>query len=581
MPLLMTVNYIGSELWRWPSGATGPSQVLLPDGVTPTGRPASIVSDNRRSYIFGAFSSPICLDEAAQATTMGLMAPAVAPTLAGSGSGNVDGDGLGAYAYRYKIGARIVCESNLSPDSAAVTFTNDMAAWSDLLPSPDPKATHIVSYRAMDGGLYRESAERGIGNTSFTENRAELALGAAPPNDGEEEDGNRGVPPWGQFAEVFHRRLWIAGDPRFPDRVWFSEVNEFEAVGAISYIETLEHEPITGIKKHRDTLILYCRRCCYYIRGYTRDDFEILKLDPQIGCISHFSIVNINNMLVWASEEGVYAYDGGRPKFIMGDVGKNLWQVELEEDPTPFQNCLGAWDPIEEVYVLLTPRITAATDPDNPVSDTNPPVSPRSVYYECDMSDPGIYHWMLKKRDRIDSALGVLSDGRLVVGSSDGFIRTENEYADADDDGDTYLKLMKIRTGHQLFNDPGGSVQDGKEIVNFWTYMTSETTAWTLRLLGGDEEAWQQMTPDNSRNFWKEDIAASALSQTVTYGGSDYTQVAIPKSVHNHIPEKVSGRGLTVEIEVSSPLDIRFLGFGGYWKPGAAPRQTLSETLIP
>jgi hypothetical protein len=580
MPLLITVNFLDKELWYWPQDATGPLQVLLPDGVTPTGRPASIASHKGRSYILGAFSSPICFDEAANATIMGLLAPSIGPTLAGTSAGNVDGAALGYYAYRYKIGSRIVTESNLSPDSGAVTFTNDMAQWSALLPSPDRKATHLVTYRAMEGGLPRESGERQIGTTGFIENRAELALGAPPPNDGEEVNGNRGVPPWGQFCEVFHQRLWIAGDPRYPFRAWYSEVNELEAFGALGYIDTLEGEPITGIKKHRDTLVITCRRCLYVVRGYTRDDFKIDKVDPQIGCVSHFSIVNVNNVLVWASEEGVVGYDGGKPKYLMEDL-RNFWRDEFEEDPTPFQNSLAAFDPKEQVYKLLTPRLTAATNPDDPVSDDNPPVSPRSVYYCCDMGDAGLYHWFFDKRDRIDSALGVLADGHLVTGSSDGFVRLENQYGDVDDDGDTHVKALLIRTGHMLFGDPGGDSEDGKKITNLWTYVTSEVTAWVLRCLGGDEEAWQQLQPDNDRNYWKDDVAASALSQTVEVGLEHYTQVAIPQSVHPHLPQRVTGRGLTVEIAASSVRDFRYLGFGGNYGPEKAPRKSLSETILP
>jgi hypothetical protein len=98
--------------------------VILPDGVTPTGRLASFVNHKGRTYILGAFSSPICFDEGGFATIMGLLAPSAAPTIVGASTGNVDGEGIGYYAYRYKIGARIVCESNLSPANGAVTFTN-------------------------------------------------------------------------------------------------------------------------------------------------------------------------------------------------------------------------------------------------------------------------------------------------------------------------------------------------------------------------------------------------------------------------------------------------------------------------
>jgi hypothetical protein len=183
-------------------------------------------------------------------------------------------------------------------------------------------------------------------------------------------------------------------------------------------------------------------------------------------------------------------------------------------------------------------------------------------------------------RDRIDSAVCVLSDGRLVTGSNDGNVRLENQYLDADDDGDTYLKKLKIRTGLYLFGDPGGSTEDGQMFGPCWVYVTSEGTAWICDFLAGDEEAWQQITPDNIRHFHRYTNPASALSQVVAIGASNYTQIAIPQSVHHFVPEKVTGRGLCFYMEASSPVDVRFLGLGGMRKPGSATRKTLSEVIV-
>jgi hypothetical protein len=306
---------------------------------------------------------------------------------------------------------------------------------------------------------------------------------------------------------------------------------------------------VTGLKRLRDTLVVFCQRATYAIQGYSTADFVIHKISPSIGCLSHFAVVNIHNRLWFPAEDGVYTYDGGFT-YQMQDL-RDYFRDDYLANKAAYLDSIAVDDRNAQVYKLLVIR----------------PTTPQSFYYVGDYQRVGAGtqpDWSTDVRAREDTGLGELSDGdsaEVYAGSCDGFLRKENIQANADDDGDSFAKAMIIRHGHMLMSDPGKSIEEGKTFVRLWTYMKSENNAWNLYLLGGDEEAWTGLDPDNVTRFWKDAVAASA--------SAGYT----PKTVHLHIPERVSGRGLTVKITASSPVGVVFRGYGGEYVPGPAYRR--------
>jgi hypothetical protein len=150
-------------------------------------------------------------------------------------------------------------------------------------------------------------------------------------------------------------------------------------------------------------------------------------------------------------------------------------------------------------------------------------------------------------------------------GGSDNYVRYFDQ-DDPDDDGDAGLKTLTIRTKTYLFDDPGGDRQEGKTLVQLWSYLRAESNAWTVYAYGGDDSAEDQATAN-----WSEAVAASASSYQINGTGTTYTAVA--KDVHFHIPTKTSGRGFAFKYVVASPQKtVRWRGFGGVWTKGVATR---------
>jgi hypothetical protein len=524
------------------------TEISLPTGVaqtSPVVRP-SFASYRKRTYIAGQFDSNLLWTEFGTLRKMGIAATSTAPTATvGSSTGITATNVIYYYTMAEKSGTTVIHESDLSSGSTAIPALSNQSVDISGLPTTGPaRVTHKRLYRKDNGGATRHVADIALATSTYTDTTATLSLGDLAPT-------NHGEPGYFKYFETYHERLWGAGDTDNPSYVWYSEIGKPEAYGDLSYIPTLDGETVTGLKRCGDQLIVFCAQATYAIQGFNQADFEIVKLDPSIGCISHHSIVNIQETLWFASEIGVYTYNGAF-RYMMEDL-RDYWRDDYASNVSTYQDSNAIDDRYYNGYCLLIPKSAAFYYFGHylPVWNGEQP------------------YWVFDARTRADKTVGVLaplSASRYdqYVGSTDGYLRKMNVTANADDDSDSLAKQLIIQTGALLMGDPGGNIEQGKTFTKLWTYVESESNAWTLYAVGGDEDLVNAATPDNSTKFWKDDVAASASSGKTK------------QSVHYHKPDRVSGRALGLKIVANSPSSMKYRGFGGVYGPGPAGRPTTS-----
>lgn len=556
----------------WTGGAlTVHTQLTLPSGVQRIGRQPDFINYQKLTYMVGQFSPGLVFDPTNfKLYQLGIPPPGTAPTIAAASAiatGVTAADVVGYVTFAIKApDGKILMESNPSPESNEIDLSGQAVTWT-VLPTVcfNPDVNVVRLWRSVAGSLPRLAAERPLGTTTATEEVPTLALGSPLPNTDGVLNNAHGVPPYSRFIESYHERGWYAGDPNFPDRIYFSEVGKPWAVGPLSFLQTRDGENVTGLKKLRDQLVVFTKRATYVIQGWTSTDFVQTKVSPNIGCISHHSIVNIDNRLWFASEEGIYIYDGSGFYYQMEEL-RDHWRDEYINSTftEAYEQSVGADDRYWRVYKLLIPK--------PPASDTL-----LGFYYVGHYGLGPQVEWSFDQRTRRDrSQLGV-GTIYFFTGSEDGFVRRDNQTTDLDDDGDTDARSILIRSSVVLFDKPGGDDEEGgKTFHKIYTYVESEHTTWQARIQAGDEEVYAAFTPDNTLYFWKDDVDASLL-EVDDINGFDYTYVA--KSVHVHNPELVSGRGLMIEIAATSPDRLKYRGFGGYFGPGPAGRPPKSRVV--
>lgn len=547
------------------------NQFTLPSGLNFNNFLPDFITYQRYTYVVGQYSPGLVIDpHNLKVYQNGIPRPGVAPVIAAAAGapGITATDVIGYVTFAIKLpDGKILMESNPSPESNTIGLSSQSIDWSNLPTAcANPAVNTIRLYRSVAGTVPRFAAERDLGTSTVSgEEVPTLALGSQLPNTEGTLNNAHGVPPNCRAIESYGERAWYAIDPVFPDRVWFSEIGKPWAVGPISFFATRDGEAVTGIKKLRDQLIVFCKRSTYVIQLFSADiaDAVQTKISPNIGTISHHSIVNIDNRLWFAGEDGVYTYDGSF-QYQMEDL-RDYWKGEYTDTAndwkTAYENCYGSDDRFWRTYKLLIPRPSDLAEI-------------QGFFYIGHYSF-GPTMWSFDQRARRERCQLGHSMQYVFTGSDDGFVRLENAADNFNDNNDTDIMKLLIRTPLLLFDKPGGDAEEGGKIFHkLYTYLESESNDWELRVVAGDEDAYQQFTPDNTLYYWKDDVGESLLVRE-DVEGFDYTYCA--KSVHVHYPELVAGRGLMIEIYAEAPENMKYRGFGGYFGPGPAGRKPRSR----
>jgi hypothetical protein len=567
-------------------------EIAVPSGFKITKTRPSVAGYNGRAYYAGLGSDNFLVDEYYRGLRQGMIPPNTVPTLATSGTG-VTGSAITAIAWYDPLTDEW---SHLSASSSAVTLTNQGRNTGNI-PATPPEAryTHFGVFVSMDGAAFRLSTKRQAGVTSVIENVATLSLVSIT---GITDGSGFERAPRAAYNTFYHDRQVWAGDSRHPDTVYVSVIGLPERYEGLSF-RTRNGEPIVGLGANRDVCLVFTPFSYYVLRGYTNDDMTLTLGDSDIGCMSHHTIQVINDRIWWANNKGVWMYNGA-PHFMIRDR-ETEWQRLYQDFRDDFEDAFAVVDPNANTYSIVLGSVTTVGSVSGDVAHTAFEVpdpdgtTPSTFAWVADLSDvipelggsmgqPG---WYMDVWDRTTECAAVLSipGSRRrdpYYGNCDGTIRyyapeaTSGDYTTDDDDG--YGKLVWIRSKAYDFGDPGGDLREGKEFVRLWTYLEAEYDAWTLYCQGGDEKAYEQVLPDNEVNWWMNNVTASRLtaaSVTIPNAGSFDNVTWARKSVHAHLPQRVSGRCLTLQYSIPTAGPIHWRGFGGTYRAGEATRDAV------
>lgn len=529
----------------------------MPTGITLKTRRPCAAKSRRVTILNGRFDPGLAYrDHLDLLNKIGITAPSATPTIADSGAGILIGIHIVYFSYVHKSGAELIHQSNLSPgSSASANLVNRQLTVSGLptaAPAADPRVTHVRIWDSIDGDLPKfvvdlDFATLVASGGTYVYN---IARGSTTPPvnvDGTLNSGARGVPPYTLYCIVWASRHWYFGDPANPQRAWYSLIDESESVDLVDqFLDTIDREAITGAGIQDNSLIITCSSAIYKISAQLTSlgtEFTMKKLSRSVGCISHHSIVNINHRLWWAAEDGVVMYDG-TPHKMMLDL-TSYWRTDLKAKLSRYRNCIGVNDTTRNTYSLLIPVLAAG--------DT-------AFYYVGHYAgvDPSLGGgdsqpaWVFKVRTRGDYTSAELFPANsdkpeIYVGGNDGRLRRENVYTDASDDSDSYLKKLIIRTKHYPFGSFFGGKQRGVSLKELMVYLKSAVNSWKVSLFGGSDSARDAALPT-----WGPYTFGPTLPASPT-GGVNETEKLIR-------PTGVSGKGVTLEIQVDSPVGFEYRG---------------------
>lgn len=227
------------------------------------------------------------------------------------------------YTYVNKVGARAV-ESSPAPGSTSVdVWPGQSVSLSGFLTPPSGySATHVRIYRSVSGvflfvaEVTLASAIGGYLDVVDAEDLAEEipSLYWLPPPD--TLSGLINLPN-GVMAGFSGRDIYFC-EPYIP-HAWPD-----------SYRQTIDY-PVVGLGRMDTTLAVLTKGTPYFIQGSHPDSMVIVKSDIEQACMSKRSVVSFNNMVLYASPDGLVALTPGGSRLITQDLySPDQWQAAFE-----------------------------------------------------------------------------------------------------------------------------------------------------------------------------------------------------------------------------------------------------------
>ena len=85
-----------------------------------------------------------------------------------------------------------------------------------------------------------------------------------------------------------------------------------------------ENERITGMRSWQDQLVIFSDRSIYVLTGSGDETWALFRTVVGVGCVSHRSIVDVGDMLLFASHDGIYAFAGQGPRGGVAKISKSV-----------------------------------------------------------------------------------------------------------------------------------------------------------------------------------------------------------------------------------------------------------------
>ena len=225
----------------------------------------------------------------------------------------VESLGLGYVAYSYTYYSEITgIESKPSPFSQNSLEAVD-AIYLALKPSDDPQVTHIKIYRTGLGKTKMSFVDMVPASTTEYTDLLRTNIDGALLDSWD----NYPSPPGLHYITSTLTMLFGAVD----EKLFFTDIAKPFVWNPLNYI--VFDDKITGLGETPNGLLVFTRYKTFILTGNSPSTFSKFVLSSNIGCRFHKSIQTIQNTLIWLSDAGICASNGG--------VIENITRTKLRE----------------------------------------------------------------------------------------------------------------------------------------------------------------------------------------------------------------------------------------------------------
>lgn len=146
----------------------------------------------------------------------------------------------------------------------------------------------------------------------------------------------QGSPPPVKYIVVYENRVAWANAVAFPSRLFLSNYEDPTAIPELTLLEADETaggfidvqvndgDEITGLAPFADRLLVFKRNSTHALFGTSFRDFLLRKVSPELGCASHKSIAQYQNLLIWYTGEDIVQFDGSNITILSDPIKSKL-----------------------------------------------------------------------------------------------------------------------------------------------------------------------------------------------------------------------------------------------------------------
>jgi len=115
-----------------------------------------------------------------------------------------------------------------------------------------------------------------------------------------------------KYIEVNQNSMFMSGFSGNPSNVWFSELGTPENIQPENFFEvrTNDGDRVYAIKAYNNQLIVLKQNSFHRVIGDSPENFELIELSTEYGCISNASVVEYQEKLMWLDQKGIVEFNG-------------------------------------------------------------------------------------------------------------------------------------------------------------------------------------------------------------------------------------------------------------------------------
>lgn len=146
-----------------------------------------------------------------------------------------------------------------------------------------------------------------------------------------------------------------------PNRVYYSKLQEYEAVPVIQYFDIgSPEEPIRGLVPLRDGVIVLKTDGVYRISGNDRASFTVNPIDTTVSILAQYSVAVLSNRVFFFSEQGIVAVSDNAAEIVSRPIETELLQYSSSVYPNFANVTFAVGYESDRKYILYT--VTTSED---------------------------------------------------------------------------------------------------------------------------------------------------------------------------------------------------------------------------